>query len=348
MEVVIGQPGHTAAPGRPGQKADLHQVRLINILQRHALLPHGGGQGIQPHRTSGIVLNDGGEDAAVDAVQAEVIHLQPFQRLGGDLRGDDPAALHLGKVPDPLQKAVGDAGGAAAAAGQLHGSLGLTGDAEDPGRPGDDLGKLLRGVQLQPEHHAEAVPQGGGKLPGPGGGSHQGKMGQVDADGTGAGPLADDDIEGVVLHGGVQYLLHAAVQPVDLIDEEDIIFIEVGQQGSQIARFFDGRTAGNTDIDPHFRRDDLRKGGFAQAGGAVKQHMVQRLPAQARRLHKDREIFLDLLLPDVFLQRVRAQGKLIIPVVFGHLRGDKAVFQVHLVFRLFASIEHGVISSLWE
>lgn len=76
--------------------------------------------------------------------------------------------------------------------------------------------------------------------------------------------------------------------------------------------------------------------------------MIQRLPAQARRLHEDRQVFLDLLLPDVFLQRVRAQGKLIIPVVFGHLRGDKAVFQVHLVFRLFASIEHGVISSLWE
>lgn len=76
--------------------------------------------------------------------------------------------------------------------------------------------------------------------------------------------------------------------------------------------------------------------------------MVQRLPAQARRLHKDREIFLDLLLTDVFLQRIRAKGIFVIPVAFGHLRGDKAVFQVHFVFWLFASIEHGVISSLWE
>ena len=65
-----------------------------------------------------------------------------------------------------------DGGLALQAAGQLHGSLGLTGDAEDPGRPGNDPRKLLRGVQLQPEHHAEAVPQRGGKLPGPGSGSH--------------------------------------------------------------------------------------------------------------------------------------------------------------------------------
>ena len=76
--------------------------------------------------------------------------------------------------------------------------------------------------------------------------------------------------------------------------------------------------------------------------------MIQRLAAEPCRLHKDRQIFLDLLLPDVFLKGARAKRKLIVAVVFRHLGRNKAVFQIHLVFRLFASVEHGVISSLWE
>ena len=43
MEVVIGKPGDAAAPGGSGQKADLHEVRLVNVLQGHAFLPDGGG-----------------------------------------------------------------------------------------------------------------------------------------------------------------------------------------------------------------------------------------------------------------------------------------------------------------
>ena len=43
MEVVIGKPGDAAAPGGSGQKADLHEVRLVNILQGHTFLPDGGG-----------------------------------------------------------------------------------------------------------------------------------------------------------------------------------------------------------------------------------------------------------------------------------------------------------------
>ena len=133
---------------------------------------------------------------------------------------------------------------------------------------------------------------------------------------------------------------------MDLIDEQDVVFIEVGEQGGQVAGLFDGGAAGDPDIDPHFRRNDLREGGFAQAGGAVQQDVVQRLPTQARGLHKYRQVFLDLLLPDIFLQRVRAKGIFVIPVAWGHLGCDKAVFEVHFVFRLLASIEHSAFSSL--
>ena len=65
VQMVVCQGGDTAAPGSPGQEAQLHQVRLIHILQGHGLLANGGSQGFQAHRAAGIILNDGGEHPMV-------------------------------------------------------------------------------------------------------------------------------------------------------------------------------------------------------------------------------------------------------------------------------------------
>ena len=58
-------------------------------------------------------------------------------------------------------------------------------------------------------------------------------------------------------------LLHGPVQPVDLIHEENVILVEVGQQRRQIAGLFDGRAGGDADIDPHLGGDDARQRGLA-------------------------------------------------------------------------------------
>ena len=85
------------------------------------------------------------------------------------------------------------------------------------------VGELLRGVQLQAQDHAEAVPQRRGELSGPGGGAHQGELGQVDADRPCRRPLADDDIQGKVLHRRIEHLLHAAGEAVNLINKEYVV-----------------------------------------------------------------------------------------------------------------------------
>ena len=137
--------------------------------------------------------------------------------------GNGAVALDLGKVPDPAQHTVGDAGGAPGAAGDLHGPLRLDGDVQDPGAAGDDQGQLLRGVQLQPQGDAEAVPQWSGQLPGPGGGSDEGKLRQVQPDGIGGGALADDDVERVVLHCRIENLLYRTVEAMNLVNKQNII-----------------------------------------------------------------------------------------------------------------------------
>ncbi len=54
---------------------------------------------------------------------------------------------------------------------------------------------------------------------------------------------------------------------MDLVDEEDIALLQIGQQSGQVARLLDGRAAGDPDLDPHLIGDDPGQGGLAQTRG---------------------------------------------------------------------------------
>ena len=77
--MLVGRLRGAAAPGGPGQEAQLHEIRLVYVFQGDGLFSDGSGQGFQAHRAAAIVLNDGGEHAPVDGVQSQLIHLQPPQ-----------------------------------------------------------------------------------------------------------------------------------------------------------------------------------------------------------------------------------------------------------------------------
>lgn len=201
--MLVGPTGDTAPAGGAGEKTHLHQIGLIDVLEGNCLLIDGSRQGLQAHRAAAVVLNDAGEHPPVDGVQPQVVHLQCRERLVCHRTGNHTPGLHLGKVPHPAQHSVGDAGRATAAAGDLHCAVRLYGNVQQAGRPGDNLRQLLRCVELQAQGHAEAVPQGCGELPCPGGSADQGEAGQIQPDGVGRGPLADDDVDGEVLHGRV-------------------------------------------------------------------------------------------------------------------------------------------------
>ena len=68
------------------------------------------------------------------------------------------------------------------------------------------------------------------------------KGGNVQFDGARAGPLADEDIDLEILHGRVEDLFDHVVQPMDFIDEEDVVFFEVAEDGRQVSRPLDDRT----------------------------------------------------------------------------------------------------------
>src|SRR5439155_6680832 len=98
-----------------------------------------------------------------------------------------------------------------------------------------DDGRQLGGlVEVEAAGEAETIPQRGGEHAGAGGCADEREAGDVDPDRPGGGALADDDVEAEVLHRRVQDLLDGAGEPVDLIDEEHVAVLEVGQDGGQV------------------------------------------------------------------------------------------------------------------
>ena len=67
------------------------------------------------------------------------------------------------------------------------------------------------------------------------------------------GPFADHDIQRIVFQRRIQHLFHLPGQAVDLIDEQHIALLQVGQQGGKVAGLFNGRAAGDADLHPPSR-----------------------------------------------------------------------------------------------
>ena len=327
--MLVGGGGQHPAPGRAHQEAQLQKVGLVHIADGAGVFPGRGGQGIQAHRPAAELVHHGGDDVAVHPVQAQGVHVEEVQGFFSHGQGDPAVIAHLGVVAHALEHPVGDAGRAPAAAGDFTQARRLRLDLEDPGRAGGDFRQLLRGVHFKPVADPKAVAQGGRQHAGPRGGPDQGEPGQVQPDGPGGGALADHDVQGVVLHGGVQHFLHGPGQAVDFVDKQHVPLGEVGQNGRQVSRPVDGRAGGDADVLPHFRGDDAGQRRLAQAGGAVEQDVVQGVVPGQGRLDGDFQVFLRLLLADIVRQGMGAQGGFDVAVLPAGVRGHQSVHFAH-------------------
>ena len=75
-EVFVREPGRYAAARRALQKADLQQIRFVDIFDRIDLFTKHGGNGIDADRTSVESLDDGAQQFPVDLVETLVVHIQ--------------------------------------------------------------------------------------------------------------------------------------------------------------------------------------------------------------------------------------------------------------------------------
>ena len=70
-------------------------------------------------------------------------------------------------------------------------------------------------------------------------------------------------------------LLGLAAQAVDLVNEEDVPFLQgVGQDGGEVPRLLYGGPGGDPEVDPKLVGDDVGQGGLAQARGAEEEEVL--------------------------------------------------------------------------
>ncbi len=107
---------------------------------------------------------------------------------------------------------------------------------------------------------------------------------------------------------------------MDLVDEQDVLGLQVGQQRRQITGAFDGRPGGHAQVDAHLVRQDVRQGRLSQPGRPVEQDVVERLAASMGGLDQDLQVLLDPILADELPQAAGAQGDLVLvlrPLLLG-------------------------------
>ena len=138
------------------------------------------------------------------------------------------------------------------------------------------------------------------------------------------GPFADDQIELEILHRGIEDFLDRRIEAVDLVDEEHVARLEIGQERREIACPRQHRARGRAKTDAELARDDLGQRRLAETGRAREQHVVERLAARLRRLDEDREIVARLRLTDEFGETLGTQRgfEIVVLAPFGR---DKTV-----------------------
>ena len=162
-----------------------------------------------------------------------------------------------------------------------------------------------------------------GDQPLPGGRADQGEFGQVDPHRARRRPLADHQVERAILHRRIEDFLDRRREPVDLVDEEDVAILEIGEQGGEIARFGDHRPRGGAEADAELARDDLRQRGLAEPRRAEEEDMVERVAAPLGGLDEDAQILARRLLADELVERLGAQRG--VEILGAAVAGDDAL-----------------------
>ena len=180
-------------------------------------------------------------------------------------------------------------------------------DAEHPGTAAHDREQLVVAVEVEPHRDAEAVAQRRGEETGAGGGADQGEAGKLDPDRAGGRAFANDEVELEVLHCRIEDLLDGRIEPMDLVDEQDVALLEIGEERCEIAGAGDHRAGGGAEVHPELARHDLGERRLAEPRRAGEEDMVEGLAAGAGGGDEDLEIGPRLGLADELGEALRAQ-----------------------------------------
>ena len=176
------------------------------------------------------------------------------------------------------------------------------------GRPVDDRRQLVVGVEVEPVGRPEPVAERAADPPGAGRRADDRERLEAEPEDRARRALADHHVERVVLHRRIEDLLDRAVEPMDLVDEQDVALVERRQDRGEVPGPLDRRPGRVADVHAELAGDDRRERRLAEAGRAVEEDVIGGLSPALRRLEQHREVGLDLALADVFVERARPKG----------------------------------------
>ena len=108
--MIVGKLCDTSAARSSCKEADLHKIRLVNVLDCNGFLTNRCGKGIKSNRATVIVLDNRLKKAAVDVVKAQLVDLKRLKSICSNVGCNGSVALYKGKVTHTLKKSVGNSG----------------------------------------------------------------------------------------------------------------------------------------------------------------------------------------------------------------------------------------------
>src|SRR5258708_3200411 len=303
----IGARGGDAATGGPCDKTFLQEIGLVHFADGVGFLAHRRGEALDAYRAAVELVDDRGKDRAVHAIEPAGIDFEQFERTECDLATYDRRGVDLRKIADAAQQPISDTQRATRAPGNLMRTLVIEMYAQQTRRSADDFRQLGGIIEIQMIVLPKAIAERRTQETRSGGRADQRKRLHREAHRAGAGPLADDDVELEILHRGIKDFLDLASQAMNLVNEENIAFIEVVDDGGEVAGALDRGSRGGPQVDTEFARDDVCERSLAESGGSGKEHVVEHFTALTRRGDRHPEDFLEPILADEIAERSRGQ-----------------------------------------
>ncbi len=240
-----------------------------------------------------------------------------FSALSASARVTLLCAFDHGEVAHAPQQAPGDARRAARAPGDLVRAVIGERQADHAGAARNDALQLLGGVKIEPDRNAETIAQRRGEKSGAGRRADQGEPGEVDLHRARRRPRADDEVELEILHRRIENFFDRWVETVNLVDEQHIPRLEIGELPREIARLADDGAGGRMEIDAELARDDLRQRRLAEARRPDEQHVIERLAARFGGLDEDAEILARRFLAGEIGKELRTDRRLVLGTLLG-------------------------------
>ena len=299
--------GEDAALGGALEVTFLDEEGFMDFFQGLGFFADGDGDGAHADGAAAVVFGHHAEHAFVHFVEAGGVDLEEFEGAGGDGLGDDAAGAFLGVVADEVDEVVGNARGAAATRGDFFGAAFVDRDFEERAAALDDADERGDVVVIEARLEREAGAERRGEQAGAGGGADEGEARDREADAAGVGALVDHDVEAEVLHRGVEVFFDGFRDAVDFVDEEEVAFLEVGEESGEVAGFFDDGAGGDADGFAEFVAEDEGERGFAKAGRSAEEDVVEGFAAAFGGTNHDLEAFDGFGLAGEVGERERAQ-----------------------------------------